>query len=156
MKVKWKCYSLSQVQLCDPMDYSPLGSSIHRILQARIREWVAIPFSRGSSWPRGRTQISLIVGRFFTTKATREAHGWDELMQISPMTAGERERPCWWLQNHENNHWALKESRQLASKENFHLAPLWWRGSIIFSQGSAQVRECCFWPQITCLPFMYW
>ena len=35
--------------LCDPMDYSPLGSSVHRILQARILEWVAISFSRGSS-----------------------------------------------------------------------------------------------------------
>ena len=38
--------------LCDPMDYSPPGSSIHGILQARILEWVAISFSRGSSWPR--------------------------------------------------------------------------------------------------------
>ena len=35
--------------LCDPMDYSPLGSSVHGILKARILEWVAIPFSRGSS-----------------------------------------------------------------------------------------------------------
>ena len=37
--------------LCNPMDYSPLGSSVHRILQARILEWVAIPSSRGSSQP---------------------------------------------------------------------------------------------------------
>ena len=42
----------------DPMDYSPPGSSIHRILQARILEWVANPFSRGSSQPRDRTHVS--------------------------------------------------------------------------------------------------
>ena len=40
--------------LCDLMDFSPLGSYVHGILQARILEWVAIPYSRGSSWPRDR------------------------------------------------------------------------------------------------------
>ena len=44
--------------LCSPMVCSPPGSSVHGILQARILEWVAIPFSRGSSWPRDRTHIS--------------------------------------------------------------------------------------------------
>ena len=57
---------------CDPMDCSLPGSSIHRILQARILEWVAISFSRGSSQPRTRTQVSCIAGRFFTDWATRE------------------------------------------------------------------------------------
>ena len=52
--------------LCDPMDYSLPGSSVHGILQARILEWVAISFSRGSSQPRNRTQVSYIAGRFFT------------------------------------------------------------------------------------------
>ena len=47
------------------MDYSPPGSSVHGILQARILEWVATSFSRGSSWPRDRTTVSCIVGRFF-------------------------------------------------------------------------------------------
>ena len=42
----------SCLTLCNPMDYSPRGSSVHGILQARILEWVAIPFSRGSSRPR--------------------------------------------------------------------------------------------------------
>ena len=41
--------------LCNPMDCSPRGSSVHGILQARILEWVAVPFSRGSSRPRGQT-----------------------------------------------------------------------------------------------------
>ena len=54
------------VALCDPMDYSPPGSSVHGILQARILEWVAIPFSRGSSQPRDLTLVSYIAGRFFT------------------------------------------------------------------------------------------
>ena len=43
--------------LCDSMDYSPLGSSIHGILQARILEWITIPSSRGSSQPRDQTPI---------------------------------------------------------------------------------------------------
>ena len=50
------------------MDYSPPGSSVHGILQARILEWVAFPFSRGSSWPRDQTPISCIAGRFLTTE----------------------------------------------------------------------------------------
>ena len=59
---------------CDPMDYSPPDSSLHGILQARILEWVAIPFSRGSSQPRDQTQVFCITSRFFTIWATREAH----------------------------------------------------------------------------------
>ena len=55
------------------MDCSPPGSSVHEILQARILEWVAIPFSRGSSQPRDQTWVSCIVGRFITIWATREA-----------------------------------------------------------------------------------
>ena len=55
----------SCLTLCDPMDCSPPGSSVHGLLQARILEWVAIPFSRGSSWPRSETQVSHIAGRFF-------------------------------------------------------------------------------------------
>ena len=56
----------------DPMDYCPPGSSVHGILQARILEWVAIPFSRGSSQLRDRTWVSCIAGRFFTISTTRE------------------------------------------------------------------------------------
>ena len=51
--------------LCDPMDYSPPGSSVHGVFQARLLEWVAISFSRGSSWPRDWTWISCtsLIGR---------------------------------------------------------------------------------------------
>ena len=59
--------------LCDPTDCSPPGSSVHGILQARILEWIAISFSRGSSWCRDRTQVSRIAGRCFNLWATREA-----------------------------------------------------------------------------------
>ena len=51
---------------CDPMDCSPPGFSVHGILQARILQWVAMPFSRGSSGPRAQTQVSCTAGRFFT------------------------------------------------------------------------------------------
>ena len=55
--------------LCDPVDYSLPGSSVHGIFQARVLEWVVISFSRGSSGPRDQTQVSHIVGRRFTVWA---------------------------------------------------------------------------------------
>ena len=67
----WKCWLLSHVWLCNPMDCNPSGSSVRGILQAGILEWVAIPFSRGSSWPRDQTWVSCTVGRFFTIWATK-------------------------------------------------------------------------------------
>ena len=67
MKVK---VTHSCLTLRDPMAYL-----VHGILQARILEWTAIPFSRGSSQPRDRTQVSHIAARFFTSWTTREAQG---------------------------------------------------------------------------------
>ena len=58
--------------LCHPMDCSPSGSSAYWIFQARILEWVAIFTSRGSFWPRDRTQVSCIEGRLFIIWAIRE------------------------------------------------------------------------------------
>ena len=60
-KVKVKVAQLC-LTLCDPMD-----CIVHGILQARILEWVAFPFSRGSSQARDRTQVSCIAGGFFTS-----------------------------------------------------------------------------------------
>ena len=59
------CCTQSCLTLCDPVAYSPPDSSIHRILQARMLEWVAISYSRGSSPPRDRTCISCVfcIGR---------------------------------------------------------------------------------------------
>ena len=59
--------------LCDPKDCSLPGSSLHGILQARVVEWVAISFSRGSSQLRDRTRISHIPGRCFYLWVTWEA-----------------------------------------------------------------------------------
>ena len=68
----------SCLTLCDPMDCSPPGPSVHGILQARILEWVAMPSSRGSSPPRDRTHIpydSCIAGRLFTAEPLGKTHG---------------------------------------------------------------------------------
>ena len=59
--------------LCDPMDYSPPDSSIHGISQSRILEWVTIPFSWESSWPRDQTRVFCITSKFFTIWATMES-----------------------------------------------------------------------------------
>ena len=66
------CVLVSQscLTICNPTDCSPTGSSVHGILQARILEWVATPFSRRSSWPRDRILVSCMAGRFFTIWAT--------------------------------------------------------------------------------------
>ena len=86
---------------CNLMDFSPPGSSVHGILQARILEWVAISFSRRSSQPRDRTWVSCITGRCFTNCATREylrdkeemekdaEENWSEVYEENP----EREAP---------------------------------------------------------------
>ena len=58
--------------LCNPMDHSPPGSSIHGLFQPRVLEWAAISFSRGSSQPQDQTRVSHIVDRHFTVWATRE------------------------------------------------------------------------------------
>ena len=69
---KWK-NEVAQLcpTLCDPKNCSPPGSSVHRIFQARVLEWVAISFSRASSQPRDPTCVSRIVGSRFTLWATK-------------------------------------------------------------------------------------
>ena len=69
-QVKWSEVKVAQscTTLCDPRGYT-----VHGILLSRILEWAAFPFSRASSQPRHRTQVSYIAGRFFTSWTTREA-----------------------------------------------------------------------------------
>ena len=69
---QWSEVAQSCLTVWDPMDCNLLGFSVHGIFQARILDWVAISFSRGSSWPRDWTQVSCIAGRRFTLRATRE------------------------------------------------------------------------------------
>ena len=64
-KVKSVIYSVVSNSFCNPVSCSPPDSSVHGILQARTLEWVAIPFSRGSSRPRDQTRVSCIAGRPF-------------------------------------------------------------------------------------------
>ena len=86
--------------LCNPMDYSPPGSSVHRISQARILEWVAICFSRGSSWPRGWTCVSSIAGRFFTTESPGKFYLLGIQLALSnsiyPSITGSLKVGSWW------------------------------------------------------------
>ena len=71
---KTLAFLILSLTLWDPKGYSLPGSSAHGILQARILEWVVIPFSRESSWPRDWTQVSCIAGGFFTIWATGQPH----------------------------------------------------------------------------------
>ena len=71
---QWTCEVVQLCPtLCDPMDHSLPGFSLYGIFQARILEWVAISFSRRSSRRRDWTQVSRIVGRRFTVRATRKS-----------------------------------------------------------------------------------
>ena len=85
MKVKVK--SLNRVRLCDSMDCSLPGSSVHGIFQAIVLEWIAISFFRGSSWPRDRTRVSRIVDRRFTF--------WTAFTNTFAQ-CGNRQRPTKW------------------------------------------------------------
>ena len=82
-------YSLSHVWFfCDPMDFSLPGSSVHRIFQARVLEWVVISYSKGSSWPMNWTHISCIGQWILYHWATWEAQL--RPMQLSSVVA----QPC--------------------------------------------------------------
>ena len=94
-KIRWWWW-FSRVVVSDSIDCSPPGSSVHGILQARIVEWVAIPFSRESYWPRDWTQVFCIAGGFFTSWATRK-------------TLFQNKYPRWW------------EEKSIFSKEHLHI-----------------------------------
>ena len=64
------------------MDSSLPGSSVHRMFQARILEWVAISFSRGTSWPRDQTWVSYIAVRFFITDPPGKPHGESQIIEM--------------------------------------------------------------------------
>ena len=83
-EVKWSEVAQSCPTLCDPMGCSLPGSSVHGIFQARVLEWAAISFSRGSSQPKDRTQVSRIVGRHFTLWATRKAQEENDAFRSLP------------------------------------------------------------------------
>ena len=86
---KWSLSEVAQScpTLCDTMDCSPSGFSIHGIFQARVLEWVSISFSSGSSWPRDQTRISCIAGRRFIPRwlicFAAMVNGIDSLISLS-------------------------------------------------------------------------
>ena len=75
----------SCLTLFDCMDYSPPGFSLHGILQARMLEWVAMPFSRWSFQPRDQTQVTCTAGRFFTIWATSSVQLLSRVRLCDPM-----------------------------------------------------------------------
>ena len=94
--------------ICNPVDCSPPGFSVHEILQARVLEWVAIPFSRASSWPRDWTPVSCIAGKCSTTWATRKT---PHLSLYQPYALPLAIMQCpltfldyWWLLSRPNEH----------------------------------------------------
>ena len=106
----------SCLTLCDSMDYT-----VHGILRARTLEWVAFPFSRGSSQPRNQTQFSCIAGGFFTSWATSEAQ---ELEWVACPFSSRPSRPRNWtgvscIAGGFFTSWAIREA--LGNKEVDHI-----------------------------------
>ena len=108
--------------LCDPMDCNPPGFSVYGILRARILEWVAIPFSRGSSWPREIT----LPGRLYHLSHQGSPQ---ENIQIQlnadwvEVRAGDK---LAWA--HPSCSWALKRSPKFCHPSRHHIpSPAWWR-----------------------------
>ena len=98
---------------CNPIDCSLPGFSVHGSLQARILEWVAISFSRGSSRPRNWTWVSCIASRLFTNWATKSTLAWEipwteEFGGLEPVGSQKSQTrhsnwtPTW---NHRDNNW---------------------------------------------------
>ena len=118
--------------LWDPMDCSPPGSSVHGILQARILEWAAISFSRGSPQPRDWSQVSRNAGIFFTVWATREAQWWwfqSTLYVVDFFLVGKGREACrivlpgprieprpWTVEAQSPNHWTARKSPAIFHK----------------------------------------
>ena len=102
LRNRWKVLVWqSCLTLCDPKVCSPPCSSVHGILQARILEWVAIPFSRWPFRPRDPTQVTCIAGRFFTVWAARIKGMHQLFLLISEI---------FWLRNPSMWNWKISES----------------------------------------------
>ena len=98
--------------LCNHMDCSPSGSSVHGILQARTLEWVAIPFSRGSSQPRDWNWLSCIAGRFFTIWVAKET-----LQRKKQLAEGVSSPSRGICRQRQYGHWECQETSTLGSKQ---------------------------------------
>ena len=133
------------------MDYSPPGSSVHGILQARILEWVAIPFSRKYFQPRDQIKVSWTAGRLFTDWVIREASRevtnttlllspwlWTHLMVVIVMTFG---KLCW-LFIHTILCHSFLERRTILDEESYRsFAPEREAWELPLSSGSLDVEH---------------
>ena len=111
----------SCLTLCDPMDCSLSGSSVHGFLQAKILKWVAFPFSRASSWPGDWTQVSHIYGRFFNLWVIRVFVAYIRNIRSSGSTGGSFSPPKYsWS-------WRipLYRSKLKTPKLQFHFGSVW-------------------------------
>ena len=151
------------------MDYSPPGSSMHGISQARMLEWVAIPFSRVSSQPRDWTQVCCIASRFFTIGTTRE----NIIFKLQKIKNEEkkvlkefrREKHLTYRKNKDKNYIYLSSETMQARrakwniqsferKNNLELCILWYYSSKVKKENKIFLRKtkfggiCCQW---TCL-----
>ena len=145
------------VTLCDPMDCSPPGSSVQEILQARILEWLAFPFSRGSSRPRDWTRVSCITGWFFTVWAMKLLfHSWRKcvLMGLGGpqgcFRAGESFKTIRSKWKSLSPVWLLVRPHRLHSPwnspgQNTGVGSLFLLQGIFPTQGSSPGRPYCRW-----------
>ena len=142
--IKWK--SLSCPTLCDSVD-----CIVHGILQARIQEWVAFPFSRASSQRRDRTQVCHIAGGFFTSWATREAHNLSFVVESCHLNSSLNECPAQWLVLPDSLHPMVCSPPDSGVHGILHARILEWV-AISFSRGSSRPRD---WTSILALAGMF-
>ena len=127
--------------LCDPKDCSLLVSSVHGILQARILEWVAMPSSRASSWPRDQTPVSCgscITGRFFTIKSPGKPKMMGTFVQ-NHRTYNTKSIP------HSCGSWVIMMSQHMFIR--YKQCPIWWgavdnRGGCACMENTGNLHTC--------------
>ena len=153
----------SCLTLCDPIDCSPAGFSVHWILQARILDWVAISFSRGSSWPRDRTHVSCVscIGRLVLYHcATWEA--WLNLRQmcvsqcrtyfVSPTFAAKESGKCrfqfTYIGRTQSIEWRLRKQNHGA-----HHTPLTCKSSLLSYSSASSSPSLRLWFTLGCLSY---
>ena len=107
-EVQWSEVTQLCPTLCDPMDCSPPGSSVPGIFQARVLEWVAISFSRRSSWSRDWSQISRVIGRRLLSETPGKSYSY-----VS----------CTYLSTHNINFERVYKWTQIQRKSCFHSVP---------------------------------
>ena len=130
LRIMWKnkvkmLVAQSCPTLCNPVDCSPPGSSVHGIHQARVLGWVAVPFSRGSFWIRGQTQVSCSAYRLFTIWTIREIP--KQIFCVYTVLALAKNTIDWVLLNNRNVFFTALEAgspRSRCQQVKFHLKPL--------------------------------